>query len=118
MKQPQITRIQFIHGTIERDGRLNVGQICKEFSVSKSQASADIQAYRSICPGFAEYNRSGKYYFRGDKFKDFPDLSAKKSLVHQGVAVRYEDYNIVKSAGVSHVDVYRAGIVAMGFMDE
>lgn len=118
MKQPQITRLKLIHGTIERDGRLNVGQICDEFNISKPQASLDIRNYRALCPDNIKYDDKNKHYFKTPEFKDMPDLEAKKSLVHQSVTVRFEDYNIVKNAGVSHVEVYRAGIVAMGFMDE
>ncbi len=118
MKQPKIDRLRFIHSTLERDGRLNLGQICKEFSVSKPQASLDIQAYRSICPGYIIYDASKKYYFMGDKFSEMPDLLAKKSLVHQSATVRVEDYNIVKASGRSHVEVYAAGVVALGLKGE
>lgn len=114
MKQPQITRLQFIHGTIERDNKLNVGQICDEFKISKAMASVDIREYRALCPGNMEYDVRNKYYFKSVLFKPMPDLEAKESTLHANITVRAEDKRLARDAGKTHAEVYRAGILAMG----
>lgn len=61
-------RFEFIEWRAFWDGRLNRGDLEREFAISTPQASVDLRNYQEAAPGNIEYDSSEKAYVATDSF--------------------------------------------------
>jgi hypothetical protein len=74
-------RFEFIEWRAYWDGRLNRGDLEREFNISTPQASVDLRNYQETAPGNIEYNSSEKAYVATSNFSPrFLNLSAERYL--------------------------------------
>ena len=74
-------RFEFIEWRAYWDGRLNRGDLEREFNISTPQASVDLRNYQEASPGNIEYNSSEKAYVATSNFSPrFLNLSAERYL--------------------------------------
>jgi hypothetical protein len=74
-------RFEFIEWRAYWDGRLNRGDLEREFNISTPQASVDLRNYQEAAPGNIEYNSSEKAYVATSNFSPrFLNLSAERYL--------------------------------------
>lgn len=74
-------RFEFIEWRAYWDGRLNRGDLEREFDISTPQASVDLRNYQEAAPGNIEYDSSEKAYVAtGDFSPRFLNLSAERYL--------------------------------------
>jgi hypothetical protein len=74
-------RFEFIEWRAYWDGRLNRGDLEREFNISTPQASVDLRNYQEAAPGNIEYNSSEKAYVATTNFSPrFLNLSAERYL--------------------------------------
>lgn len=74
-------RYEFIEWRAYWDGRLNRGDLEREFNISTPQASVDLRNYQEAAPGNIEYNSSEKAYVATGNFSPyFMNLSAERYL--------------------------------------
>jgi len=74
-------RFEFIEWRAYWDGRLNRGDLEREFNISTPQASVDLRNYQEAAPGNIEYNSSEKAYVATGSFSpQFLNLSAARYL--------------------------------------
>jgi hypothetical protein len=74
-------RFEFIEWRAYWDGRLNRGDLEREFNISTPQASVDLRNYQEAAPGNIEYDSSEKAYVATGNFSPrFLNLSAGRYL--------------------------------------
>lgn len=74
-------RFEFIEWRAYWDGRLNRGDLEREFNISTPQASVDLRNYQEAAPGNIEYNSSEKAYVATGNFSPrYLNLSAERYL--------------------------------------
>ena len=74
-------RFEFIEWRAYWDGRLNRGDLEREFDISTPQASVDLRNYQETAPGNIEYDSSEKAYIATGNFSPrFLNLSAERYL--------------------------------------
>ncbi|QXF11101.1 WYL domain-containing protein [Sphingopyxis terrae] len=74
-------RYEFIEWRAYWDGRLNRGDLEREFNISTPQASVDLRNYQEAAPENIEYNSSEKAYVATSRFHPlFLNLSAERYL--------------------------------------
>lgn len=74
-------RFEFIEWRAYWDGRLNRGDLEREFNISTPQASVDLRNYQEAAPGNIEYNSSEKAYVATGNFSPrFLNLSSERYL--------------------------------------
>lgn len=74
-------RYEFIEWRAYWDGRLNRGDLEREFNISTPQASVDLRNYQEAAPDNIEYNSSEKAYVATSRFHPrYLNLSAERYL--------------------------------------
>jgi hypothetical protein len=75
-------RFEFIEWRAYWDGKLNRGDLEREFNISTPQASIDLRNYREAAPGNIEYNSTEKSFVATDNFRPmFLSLSPERYLL-------------------------------------
>jgi WYL domain len=75
-------RFEFIEWRAYWDGRLNRGDLEREFNISTPQASVDLRNYREAAPGNIEYNATDKVFVATANFRPmFLRLSPERYLL-------------------------------------
>jgi hypothetical protein len=74
-------RFEFIEWRVFWEGRLNRGDLEREFSISTPQASVDLRNYQATVPGNIGYDSSERAYVRTRDFRPaFLNLSGRRYL--------------------------------------
>src|SRR5688572_28545179 len=100
-------RFEFIEWRAYWDGRLNRGDLEREFEISTPQASVDLRNYQEAAPGNIEYDSSEKDYVATENFHPrFLVLSPERYLRQlHGIRIGALDVNVTWFDKLPPVDV-------------
>jgi predicted transcriptional regulator len=71
-------RFEFIYKVLGWEGQINATHIATRYKLSRQAASEILKQYRTIYPGFVEYNRSEKAFVVTEKFNESFNTSKDK----------------------------------------